>query len=154
MEKHEPLVVETTINAPISKVWKVLTTKEDISQFMMPLMPLKEFQPEAGFEFKFVGHDNGKEFPTSCKVVEAIPNKKLSYTWSFDMAPAYSLVTYELTEENGKTKIKLTHEGLENIPAGYPDLSKERHLEGWTMIIKIGIKNIVETGTAYPKEEK
>jgi uncharacterized protein YndB with AHSA1/START domain len=150
MEKHEPLVVETTINAPSSKVWKALTTAEDISQW---IMPVKEFKPEVGFEFKFIGHDNGKDYPTSCKVVEIIHNKKLSYTWSFDEAPAYSLVTYELTEENGKTKLKLTHEGLENIPAGHPDLSKERHLEGWTMIIKTGIKNLVETGVAYSKEQ-
>lgn len=152
MEKHEPLVVETIINAPVSKVWEALTTAEDISKYMMPL---KEFKPETGFEFKFIGHDeDGNEYPTSCKVVEVIPNKKLSYTWSFDAFPSYSLVTYELFEENEKTNVKLTHEGLENIPAGHPEASKERHLEGWTMIIKTGLKNTVETGIAYPKEGK
>lgn len=148
MEKHEPIVVETIINAPAPKVWKAITTANDISEW---LMYLKEFKPEAGFEFKFKGTDpKGKEYPTSCKIMEVIPNKKLSYTWSYDEFPAYSLVTYELNEENGRTNVKLTHEGLENIPAKHSEASKQKHYDGWIMLIKTGLKNIVETGAAYP----
>jgi uncharacterized protein YndB with AHSA1/START domain len=46
--ENDPFVIERTYNAPIAKVWKALTDKNDMKQWYFDL---SEFKPEVGFEF-------------------------------------------------------------------------------------------------------
>lgn len=139
----EPIVIEKTYNAPIEKVWKAITDKEEMKNWYFDL---SEFKPEPGFEFQFVGKGKqGEDFLHLCKVKEVIPNKKLSYSWRYDGYKGDSLVTFELFEEGNKTRVKLTHEGLESFPATpNKDFAKENFMEGWTWIIGTGLKEYVE----------
>ncbi len=43
--KTEPFVIERTYNAPISKVWKAITDKEEMKEWYFDLA---EFKPEVG----------------------------------------------------------------------------------------------------------
>jgi hypothetical protein len=52
----------------------------------------------------------------------------------------FPFVTFELFDEAGKTRLKLTHEGLETFPASNPDFAKESFTEGWTHIIGKSLK--------------
>jgi uncharacterized protein YndB with AHSA1/START domain len=133
-------VIERTLNAPVSRVWKALTNKEDIKQWSFEM---KEFKPQKGFEFQFYGEKDGFKYDHRCKIIEAIPEKKLSYTWRYEGFEGNSLVTIELFAEGNKTRLKLTHEGLETFPKT-TDFAKENFVAGWTMIIGENLKKFVE----------
>jgi uncharacterized protein YndB with AHSA1/START domain len=139
MNESKPVNVEVTITASAEKVWQVLTNVELIPKFMMPV---KNFKPEIGNEFTFTGSNNGKEYPTHCRIIELIVNKKLSYTWNYEHHPAETIVTFELEENNAATVVKLTHSGLEAIDK-FPEVSVENHIQGWTWILN-GLKKEVE----------
>ena len=138
--KDEPLVVERTFDAPVSLVWKALTDRDDIKQWSFDI---REFAPEVGFEFQFYGGDKTTQYLHRCKVTEAIPNKRLAYTWRYEGHAGDSLVTFELFAEGNKTRLRLTHAGLETFPK-LPAFAKANFLEGWTDIVGNSLKNFVE----------
>ncbi len=140
--KPEPFVIERTYNAPISKVWKAITDKDDMKKWYFDL---SDFKPEAGFEFQFKGSgSDGTEYLHLCKITEVIPDKKLTYSWSYEGLQGKSYVTFELFDEGVKTRVKLTHAGLETFPENKPDFAKESFAQGWTEIIGKNLKEFVE----------
>ena len=139
--KAEPFVIERTFNAPVSKVWEAITDKSKMKQWYFDLA---EFKPEVGFEFQFTGGNEGREYLHLCKIVEVIPEKKLRHSWRYDGYEGNSFVTFELFPEGDKTRLRLTHEGLETFPASIPDFAKENFVAGWTEIIGTLLKDFVE----------
>jgi uncharacterized protein YndB with AHSA1/START domain len=138
--EHEPLVVERTFDAPVTLVWRALTDKEDIKQWYFDL---REFAPVVGFEFQFDVEHEGFRYSHCCKVTEAIPNKRLAYTWRYEGHAGGSLVTFELFAEGSKTRVRLTHEGLETFPK-LPAFATENFMKGWTQLVGTSLKNFVE----------
>jgi uncharacterized protein YndB with AHSA1/START domain len=136
----EPLVIERTFNAPVAQVWKAITNVDDMKRWYFDL---KEFKPETGFEFQFVVEHKGVSYDHRCKVTEAIPNRKLAYHWRYEGQEGDSLVTFELFADGNKTKLKLTHEGLETFPK-LPAYARENFVEGWTSLIGSSLKEFVE----------
>ena len=139
--KSEPLIKEVLLNAPASKVWKAITSKDQMEQWYFDL---KEFKPEVGFEFQFEGGPDDRTYTHLCKVTEVIPEKKLSYSWRYDGYPGESFVTFELFIEGNQTRLKLTHENLESFGTDNPDFAKENFTEGWEHIIGKNIKEFIE----------
>jgi uncharacterized protein YndB with AHSA1/START domain len=139
--KNDPLVKEVTIDAPVFKVWQAITDKVEMKNWYFELA---EFKPEVGFEFHFAGGSEEKTYLHFCKIKELVPNKKLSYCWRYENYPGDSLVTFELFEEGHKTRLKLTHEGLETFTTDNPDFAKESFTEGWNYIIGKSIKEYLE----------
>ena len=137
----EPFVIERTYNAPVEKVWKALTDNDLMKQWYFKIAA---FKPEVGFEFSFDGGSEEKTYTHLCKVLEVIPNKKLSYGWSYKGYEGYSVVTFELFDEDAKTRLKLTHAGLESFPQNNKDFGKESFAQGWTHIIGTSLKNFTE----------
>ena len=136
----EPLVIERTFNAPIAQVWKALTDADEMRHWYFDL---KEFKPQVGFEFQFVVEHEGNKYDHRCKVTEALPQKKLAYTWRYEGQPGDSLVTFELFAEGDETRLKLTHEGLETFPK-LPAYARENFIKGWTEILGSSLKDYLE----------
>lgn len=141
--KEEPVVKEIVLNAPVSKVWKAITNKDDMREWYFDLA---EFKPEVGFEFQFEGGKENRYYQHLCKITEVIPEKKLSYTWKYNGYPGNSAVTFEIFQEGNKTRLKLTHEGLETL-GDNPDFARENFVEGWTYLIEKSIKDFIESKT-------
>ena len=140
--QQQPFLIERTYNAPIAKVWKAITDRDQMKEWYFDLA---EFRAEEGFEFQFSGQGKkGEEYIHLCKVTEVIPEKKLSYSWRYEGLPGASVVTFELFPEGEKTRVKLTHEGLESFAANGSDFAKESFAEGWTMIIGTSLLGFVE----------
>lgn len=139
---NEPFVIERTYNAIVEKVWRAITNKDEMKQWYFDLA---EFKPEVGFEFQFIGGEEGKiQYLHLCKITEVVPNKKLTYSWRYDGYEGNSFVTFELFDESEKTKLKLTHEGLETFPATNHDFAKENFVAGWTYIIGTALQKYLE----------
>lgn len=138
---NEPFVIERTYNAPVEKVWEAITNKDQMKQWYFDIAT---FKPEVGFEFTFDGGSEEKTYTHLCKILEVIPNKKLSYSWRYKDFEGNSVVTLELFAEGDKTRLKLTHEGLETFAQDKKDFAKESFAEGWTYILGTSLKNFLE----------
>ena len=139
---NEPIVVERTFNAPVAKVWKAITDKNEMKQWYFDLA---EFKAEVGFEFKFSGGPAPeRQYLHLCKVTEVVTGKKLTYSWRYNGYPGNSFVTFELFSEGNNTRIKLTHAGLETFPKDEPDFAVKNFVEGWTDIIGRSLKEYLE----------
>ena len=107
---------------------------------------LSEFKPEVDFEFQFQGEGTkGEKYMHLCKITEVIVGKKIAYSWRYDGYEGNSLVTFELFEEGDKTRLQLTHAGLETFPTKNPDFGKESFTKGWTHLIGTSLKKFIET---------
>ena len=138
----EPFVIERTLNAPVGKVWKAITDRDQMEKWYFNIA---EFKPEVGFEFSFMGGNEDNRYRHLCRITEVIPNRKLQYSWRYDGFEGLSHVTFELFPEGeAATRIKLTHEGLETFPADDHNFARENFVEGWTYIIGKSIKEFVE----------
>lgn len=144
--QHGPIVKEALLDATPEKVWKAITDKEEMKQWYFDL---KEFKAVPGFEFQFEGGPEDRIYIHQCKVVEVIPIEKLSYTWSYKGFQGSTIVIFELFEEGERTRLKLTHEGLESFEVNNnPDLDRKNFDAGWTHIVGTSIKNYIEKTTA------
>ena len=138
------IVIERTFSAPPERIWKALTDVEEMRRWYFDL---KEFKPEVGFEFEFTVEHEGMKYHHLCKITEVIPQKKLVYTWRYKGHEGNSLVTFELFADGDKTRLKLTHEGLETFPKT-PSFARRSFMEGWTQIIGSSLKEFVESDDA------
>jgi len=138
----DAVVLERTFNAPVARVWKALT---DVDQMREWYFDLKAFKPQIGFEFGFVVEHEGNTYDHRCRITEVIPQKKIAYTWRYHGHEGDSLVTFELSADGNKTRLKLTHEGLDTFPKT-PAYARENFVKGWTQIIGSELKQFVEKG--------
>lgn len=150
---NPPFVIERTYNAPVEKIWKAISDKDTMKKWYFDLV---EFKPEVGFEFQFsAGETPYKTYLHLCKITEVIPGKKLAYTWRYDGYAGNSLVTFELFPEGEKTKLKLTHSGLESFAASNnPDLDAKNFAEGWADIVGRSLKEFLEKITKQYEKNK
>jgi uncharacterized protein YndB with AHSA1/START domain len=136
------VIREVSLNAPVSKVWKAITDKNDMKQWYFDLV---EFKPEVGFEFEFYAGDEKKKWLHLCKITEVVIGKKLTYSWRYDGYAGISYVIFELFKEGKGTRLKLTHNGLESFPSDeVPEFRRENFDAGWTSLIGTSIKEFVE----------
>jgi len=136
----EAVVIERTFNAAVARVWEALT---DADEMRVWYFDLKKFKPEVGFEFEFTVEHEGTRYHHLCKITEVIPQKKIAYTWRYAGEEGESLVTFELFADGDKTRLKLTHEGLETFPK-LPAYARTNFEKGWTEIIGSSLKQYVE----------
>ena len=136
----EAIVIERTFNAPVAKVLKAITDVDEMRQWYFDL---KEFKPEVGFEFGFIVEHKGMTYHHLCQITEVIPQKKVAYTWRYKGHEGDSLVTFALVADGDKTRLKLTHEGLETFPKTAA-FARNNFVEGWTTLIGSSLKEFVE----------
>ncbi|MEH6764706.1 MAG: SRPBCC domain-containing protein [Aequorivita antarctica] len=135
--ESKPIVIERVYNSTISKVWKAITDKTEMKQWYFEL---DEFKAEVGFKFQFMGGTEDNQYLHRCEITEAVPEKKLTYSWCYEGYEGNSFVTFELFDEGSKTRLKLTHRGLESFPP-IPDFAKSNFEQGWDHIINISLKD-------------
>lgn len=137
---NEPFVIERTYNVPVEKVWKAITDKDQMKEWYFDL---SAFKPEIGFEFQFTGGSKEKTYLHLCRITEVVPNKKLTYSWRYDGYEGMSYVTFELFDEGDKTKLRLTHAGIETFPKE-KDFARESFAAGWDYITGTSLRNYLE----------
>lgn len=138
----DTITKEKIYKASVQKVWEAITRKDQMKQWYFDL---DEFKPEVGFEFSFSGKGRkGESYLHLCRIIEVVPEKKLSYSWRYKGHDGTSTVTFELFAEGDQTRVKLTHTGLASFPKGNADFAPESFNEGWTYLIEKGLKEFVE----------
>jgi uncharacterized protein YndB with AHSA1/START domain len=139
----QPITMERMYNASLKKLWQAITDNNQMKQWYFNIA---EFKPQVGFEFQFTGEGKeGEKYIHLCKVMEVIPENKLTYSWRYEGFEGNSFVTFELSAEGEKTKLKLMHAGLETFPATNNAFAKENFAEGWNYITGTSLKQFVES---------
>lgn len=135
------VVIDIQLNSPIAKVWSALTTSETLSKWMM--FKSNNFKPEVGHEFQFSGAQ-GYDQTIDCKVTEIDEPNTLAYTWTapgVDGKPSETLVTFQLIEADGGTKLNLEQSGFN------PDAKQEvgGAKAGWQYMFS-ELENVLNAG--------
>ncbi|MBC6971421.1 SRPBCC domain-containing protein [Bacillus sp. Xin] len=124
--------------APIQKVWNVVSTAEGIASWFMP----NDFEPKVGHEF----HVQSPFGPSPCKVLEIDEPHHLSFSWDTDGW----IVSFILKDLGDKTEFTLIHGGWkqsdETISKANEKASviRDRMAGGWVAIVNEKLKKVVE----------
>lgn len=107
------VVLDVEFKRPIDKVWQALTDSSTLSQWMM--FKTNDFRPELGHSFQFKDAP-GYDGVIQCEVTEIDPPRRLAFTWStvgVDDAAHNSVVSWDLTETDGVTKLHFEQSGFQ-----------------------------------------
>lgn len=137
----QPLVVERVYQAPADRVWKALTNEEDMRKWYFDV---SGFKPETGYEFEFTGGTETEQWRHLCKVIAVDPGKMLRHTWRYDGYPGSSTVTWEIFDEGDRTRVRLTHEGLDTFPAEVAAFNVSNFQQGWNDILENLLRKYVQ----------
>ena len=138
------IVIHRVFNLPKRVVWAALTEPEYFKKWWGPkgfTCPSSKMEARVGGKYlNCMRGPDGKEYWSTGVVKELTPEKKLVVTDSFSDEkgniksaseygmpgdwPKELLITFELEEADGATKLKLTHEGI-------PDEMREECIKGW-----------------------
>lgn len=136
----QPFVIERVYNAPIAKVWQAITDAKKMKEWYFDI---PDFKPVVGFEFSFTGGSEEKTYVHLCRITEVVEGRKLAHTWKYENYEGSSEVIWELFDEGDKTKVILTHIGLETFPP-LKDFARESFTAGWSHIVGISLKEYLE----------
>jgi uncharacterized protein YndB with AHSA1/START domain len=125
----KPLVTERVFNLPLDTVWQSLTNKNALREWYFT--QLEDVKPIPGFEFKFT--DDGSAFQKEWRVTQVAEAQKFAHTWAYKGYTGLSEVSFELFAESGKTKLRITHTGLESF-SDDPHFARNRFAWGWEYI--------------------
>lgn len=133
-----PVVVEQVLNNPANEVWQAITEIGQMRQWFFENIP--DFKPEIGFKTHFEVRVEDRTFTHLWKVTEVIPLKKIAYNWKYKEYPGDSFVIFELLEENGDVRIRLTSKVIEDFPDHIPEFLRESCVQGWNYFIRGRLK--------------
>ncbi|KAA3631479.1 MAG: SRPBCC domain-containing protein, partial [Calditrichaeota bacterium] len=86
----------------------------------------------------------GRVFPHRWKILRVEPHRLISYSWKFDNYDGDGYVTFELSEEKDKTKLRLTCTITEDFDDSIPEFKRESCVGGWEYFIKQSLKEYLE----------
>jgi uncharacterized protein YndB with AHSA1/START domain len=116
---------------PPEIVWEYLTKAELIEQWLMK----NDFEPIIGYDFQFKTNplpNFNFDGIFYCKVLEIVPQKKLSYSWKggpgHGQITIDSIVVWELRPKDNGTELILDHSGI-SLPENLSIYSAMN--EGW-----------------------
>ena len=129
------------ICAHVTKVWQALTDPSLIKKYFFGVDTMGEWKE--GNTIISKGEWQGKKFEGKYKVLQVETQKLLKYSyWSNlsghdDVPENYHIITYELSQENGNTKITMMEENLATREM------KEQSDKLWDVVLK-NLKKLVE----------
>lgn len=105
------ITLTTVYDAPINNVWKALTDKDALSEWLMPC----DFEPRVGHKFQF----KSKPSPlfdgiVHCEVLELRPQEFLSFSWTGGPLKN-TIVSFRLSPVGNRTQLDFEHQGFEGF---------------------------------------
>ena len=127
------LEIKRLIKAPRDRVYAAWTDPAQLKQWFGPeKVQTRDLVADAHVGGKFrwdLINSEGEEMTCRGEYRELEPGKKIVFTWAWDDDETWenqlSLVTVELSDREGGTELRLTHENLPN------EQSRDGHTEGW-----------------------
>src|SRR5438477_9326929 len=127
------LEIKRFINVPRNRVYEAWTDSAQLRQWFGPEnVRTRDIVAETRVGGKFrwdLTSPEGEEMTVQGEYRELQPDRRIVFTWQFendeDWKQRDSVVTVELSDCDGGTEVRLTHERLPS------EESRDRHTEGW-----------------------
>ena len=136
-EERTSLEIKRFINAPRERVYAAWTDPAELQRWFGPeevrtIKIAADVRVGGKYRWDLVKQD-GEEWACLGEYRELVPGRKIVFTWKWDDDEAWenhdSVVTVELSDRDGGTEVKLTHEKLPS------EESRDRHNEGWNSVL-------------------
>lgn len=134
-----PVIVEQDFDAPVDALWDAISRRDQMVQWYFE--QIEAFKPEVGFETSFSVPVDGREFAHQWRVTEAVPKRRLAYTWQYEGIDGDGRVLWELESRGSGSFLRLTNEGLETFPRDDPLFTREACEGGWNYFICDSLKS-------------
>jgi uncharacterized protein YndB with AHSA1/START domain len=141
MQQDFKTVFQTTVHAPVDKVWHALTDAGMVRQYFFGSNLETDWKP--GSPIRFTGEYEGKTYLDKGVVQEYVPNEKLAFSylssWSNlpDEPQNYLLVSYSVEPISGtETRLTVTQ-------TNYDEARRQHSRESWKAVME-GMKKLVE----------
>lgn len=130
--------MEVFYNHPPERVWRALTDKEALSEWLMET----DFEPRVGAKYLMRSKPMGNwDGTVRGEVLEAEPPRRLVYTWKGGGSERPTMtVTWLLQPENGGTRLRLEHTGFVGV-GGF--LLSFMMGSGWKKMLRTKVPNIL-----------
>ena len=134
MNKELTVTANIEISAKPAKVWEVLTNPEKIKVYLFGTETVSDWTK--GSDIIFQGEYQGQSYKDKGRILDIKESELLEYSyWSGfsgleDKPENYSLVTYQLNSENGKTILTLTQKGFASKKA------QQHSQTAWTNVLQ------------------
>lgn len=139
---NTPITVQFKINAPIEKVWKALTNKNEMKNWYFDI---PDFELEVGKQFNFYEPGDEKKYHHQGEILEIISHQKLKHSWSYpEFSNEKTIVNWEIQPADGETIVTLIHENIDNFKEFGENFSRESFTEGWNGIIGQSLRQYLE----------
>ena len=131
------LQISRVINAPRDRVYAAWTDPKQLLQWFGPeTVQTKQIIADVriGGEFRWdVVNRDGENMTVHGQYREVEPGRRIVFTWQWDDDENWekhvSVVTVELSDANGGTEVRLTHDQLPN------EKSRDNHEQGWNSVL-------------------
>jgi uncharacterized protein YndB with AHSA1/START domain len=151
--KIENPVLEITrsFEATPAEVFDAWLNREEWASWIGPEgvhcdVPLLE--PHIGGCYRLIMHLPDGNIIRIAGIFKAIePNRNFSFTWGAEGDPRETLVTVKLRELNGRTELKLRHEGLPTAA------DRDSHGKGWNSALNKLAAYLVAREKAHPLDQ-
>ncbi|MEP7291445.1 MAG: SRPBCC family protein [Chloroflexota bacterium] len=150
-ETPQKLSVERSIwiNAPRERVWQAITDPAQIQQWFSPNTPWRGTGLEVGGRVSPYDPETGNDL--TVEVYELVDAPRLLVTRTHTAPPDTGNVTeWALAEENGGTRLTLTHSGYEQKPVETRHNDMEQNGFGFGMVLQNLKAQLEGTSLPYP----
>lgn len=134
IDRNEILIKSIVVEASPDRVFNALANENELQKWA-PASQRATLEKRVGGAIQFVTirEDTQETYMIRGKVLDLVPGKKLSYTWSVDAQSDYpeTIVTWTLesAENNNKTKVTLDHSGIKR------EEHKQQANAGWSYFV-------------------
>jgi uncharacterized protein YndB with AHSA1/START domain len=136
----ENFQIERIYEAPIELVWQAITDRAMIKEWYFDFAEDFKLETGAVFEWK-AGDTEDNQWLHRGKMLEIVPNQKLSHTWEYPGYSGSSTLTWNLSKiDDATTKVLLVHEFTFPFDSTVAALKKENFEIGWNQIINISLE--------------
>jgi uncharacterized protein YndB with AHSA1/START domain len=136
------LKLERVYPQPPERVWRALTDRRALSQWLMET----DFEPTLGHRFTFRSRPQpGWDGITYCEVTELDPPRRLAYTWRGGPGKDRPLtldtvVRFTLTPEGSGTRLTLEHTGFSGLKSVLVSFMMKA---GWAKMLRGSLDRVI-----------
>lgn len=141
--EQERIVVEVLLAASVEQVWAALTEPDRMVEWFFE--EIEAFRPEVGYEASFVVVNEGRSFDHRWLIKEVQRPRRLVYGWRYEGYAGDSVVGFELSPQADGTRLRVTHDVVQDFAEGVPEFTREACIGGWRYFLQERLPRVFVT---------
>ncbi len=144
IKSEGPIELHYQFNNSTRKLWTTLVEVDQMKKWFFDNIP--DFRAEIGFSTRFLVKSEHRTFTHLWKVIEVIPENKITYNWKYEEYPGDSNITFSLVEKgNGVVELRIWIGVIEDFPEHIPEFDRESCIGGWNYFIDDNLRKHINS---------